>query len=126
MVKKLLKLKLQGNIIIFFYVRKYFDISNNKAKDEKKISDFENENNNISLYYKQNDELIQKSKVKLSIYANGIKIPAFILNIPNEENFNEKYNYWGGFCFDGKKGLNGINIINKFFEMEPPRNICTG
>ena len=124
--EEIIEVETLGEYNYFFYVRKYFDISNNKAKDEKKINDFENENNNISLYYKQNDELIQKSKVKLSIYANGIKIPAFILNIPKEENFNEKYIYWGGFCFDGKKGLNGINIINKFFEMEPPRNICSG
>ena len=124
--EEIIEVEVLGEYNYFFYIRKYFDISNNKAKDEKKLNDFENENNNISLYYKQNDELIQKSKVKLSIYANGIKIPAFVLNIPNEQNFNEKYNYWGGFCFDGKKGLNGINIINKFFEMEPPRNICSG
>ena len=91
---------------------------------ERKINNFENSENNISLYYKQNDELIINSKVKLSLYANGIGTPAFILNIPNEENFNENNIYWAGFCLNkDNKGLKGINIINKFYENEPPKDI---
>ena len=116
-----------GEYNYFFYVRKYFDVSNNIAKNERKINDFENDNNNISLYYKENDELISNSKVKLSLYANGIKTPALILNIPNpvENNLNNNYIYWGGFSLKSKKGLEGINIINEFYVDEPPKNVCS-
>ena len=123
---EIIEVDILGEYKYFFYVRKYFDISNNIAKYEKKINNFENENNNISFYYKEYDELIQKSKVKLSLYANGIRTSAFILNIPYEEIIfdNNYYNYWGGFCLNGNNGLEGINIINKFYENEPPKNIC--
>ena len=114
-----------GKYNYFFYVRKYFDVSNNTAKMERKINNFQDEDNKISLYYKQNDDSIKNSKVKLSLYANGIRTPSFVLNVPNEEAFNESYIYWGGFCLNGKKGLEGINIINKFYENEPPKNICS-
>jgi hypothetical protein len=92
---------------------------------ERKINNFENSDNNISLYYRQNDELIINSKVKLSLYANGLIIPVFTLNVPNEGNFNESYIYWAGFCLNkDNKGLKGLNIINKFYQNEPPKNIC--
>ena len=123
---EIIEIETLGDYNYFFYVRKYFDISNNTAKMERKINNFENSENNISLYYKQNDELIINSKVKLSLYANGIGTPAFILNIPNEENFNEKNIYWAGFCLNkDNKGLKGINIINKFYENEPPKDLCS-
>ena len=123
---EIIEIETLGDYNYFFYVRKYFDISNNTAKMERKINNFENNENNISLYYKQNDELIINSKVKLSLYANGIRTPAFILNIPNEENFNEKNIYWAGFCLNkDNKGLKGINIINKFYENEPPKDLCS-
>ena len=119
-----IEVEILGEYNYFFYVRKYFDVSNNTAKMERKINHFEDEDNKISLYYKQNDDSIKNSEVKLSLYANGIRIPSFILNVPNVEDFNESYIYWGGFCLNGNKGLEGINIINKFYENEPPKNIC--
>ena len=124
---EIIEVEILGEYNYFFYVRKYFDVSNNIAKNERKINDFENDNNNISLYYKENDELISNSKVKLSLYANGIKTPALILNIPNpvENNLNNNYIYWGGFCLKSKKGLEGINIINEFYVDEPPKNVCS-
>ena len=124
---EIIEVEILGEYNYFFYVRKYFDVSNNIAKNERKINDFENDNNNISLYYKENDELISNSKVKLSLYANGIKTPALILNIPNpvEYNLNNNYIYWGGFCLKSKKGLEGINIINEFYVDEPPKNVCS-
>ena len=121
---EIIEVDILGNYNYFFYVRKYFDVSNNTAKMERKINHFEDEDNKISLYYKQNDDSIKNSKVKLSLYANGIRIPSFILNVPNIEDFNESYIYWGGFCLNGNKGLEGINIINKFYENEPPKNNC--
>ena len=122
---EIIEIETLGDYNYFFYVRKYFDISNNTAKMERKISNFETNDNNISLYYKQNDELIINSKVKLSLYANGLRTPAFILNIPYEENFNETNIYWAGFCLNkNNEGLKGINVINKFYENEPPKDIC--
>ena len=123
---EIIEIETLGDYNYFFYVRKYFDISNNTAKMERKISNFETSDNNISLYYKQNDELIINSKVKLSLYANGLRTPAFILNIPYEENFNETNIYWAGFCLNkDNEGLKGINVINKFYENEPPKDICS-
>ena len=123
---EIIEIETLGDYKYFFYVRKYYDISNNTAKMERKINNFENSDNNISLYYRQNDELIINSKVKLSLYANGLRIPVFTLNVPNEGNFNESYIYWAGFCLNkDNKGLKGLNIINKFYENEPPKNICS-
>ncbi len=124
--QEIIEIEILGEYDYFFYVRKYFDASNNTAKNERKINDFDISENNISLFYKNNDELLKNSKAKLSLYANGIKVPALILEIPNIDITNNSYIYWAGFCLDGKKGLKGINVINKLYENEPPRNICSG
>ena len=116
----------------FFYIRKYFDFSNDTSINEFKINDpefdLENNkdiNNDIFKYYNENDDFLQNSGAKLLLYANGIRFPAFIINIPNEDNKGNEYNYWAGFCFNGKEGIDNIKIINKFYEEEPPKNICS-
>ena len=115
----------------FFYVRKYFDISNNTAINEFRTSDIEDDldynqdiQKEIYKYYEENDELIKNSNAKLSLYVNGLRIPVIIINVPNEDRKDYEYNYWGGFCFNGKKGLGSLKIINKFYIEEPPKNIC--
>ena len=115
----------------FFYVRKYFDISNNTAINEFRTSDIEDDldynqdiQKEIYKYYEVNDELIKNSNAKLSLYVNGLRIPVIIINAPNEDRKDYEYNYWGGFCFNGKKGLGSLKIINKFYIEEPPKNIC--
>ena len=65
------------------------------------------------------------SGAKLILYANGLRIPAFIINIPNDNKNANNYKYWAGFCFNGKEGLENIKIINEYYEEEPPRNICS-
>ena len=116
----------------FFYVRKYFDISNNTAINEFKINDVEYDldynkdiDNDIFKFYHDSDEFLKNSSAKLSLYANGLSIPAIIIYIPNENIEEYEYNYWAGFCFNGKEGLNNLKIINKFYENEPPKNICS-
>ena len=123
--QEIIEIEILGEYNYFFYVRKYFDVSNNTAKNERKINNFDIKDNNISLFYKNNDELIKNSKAKLSLYASGINIPALNLDIPNVDN-NLNYIYWAGFCLDGKKGLKGIKVINQLYDNEPPKNICDG
>ena len=121
-----------GEYDYFFYVRKYFDISNNTAINENKIQDVEDDlennkdiNNDIFNYYLKNDELLKNSGAQLSLYTNGVRLPIFILNIPNDEKKEFKFDYWAGFCLNGKKGLSDLKIINKFYINEPPKNICS-
>jgi hypothetical protein len=130
---EIIEIEIVSDYIYFFYVRKYFDISNSTAQNEFKINDIDIDDdlnsgeinqNNIRAYYKENDELLKNSKAKLSIYANGIKIPINIMRIRNEDLDENKYNYWAGFCLNGKEGLQSLKIINKFYKNEPPKNIC--
>ena len=128
---EIIEINTVSDYIYFFYVKKYYDISNNKAQNEYKINDIEDDlnlnsdiNNNILKFYKDNDELIKNSYAKLSLYANGIKIPINIVNIRNEDINENKFNYWAGFCINGKEGLKSLKIINKFYKNEPPKNIC--
>ena len=116
----------------FFYIRKYFDYSNDTAINEFKINDpeFDLDNNidiqnDIFTYYSENDEILINSGAKLILYANGLRAPAFIINIPNDNKNANDYKYWAGFCFNGKEGLENLKIINEFYEEEPPRNICS-
>ncbi len=129
---EILEIETVSDYIYFFYVRKYFDISNNTALNEYKIDDIEENieivenisNNNIKTFYKDNDEFLKNSNAELSLYANGLKMPINIVNIKNEDLAENKYNYWAGFCLNGKAGLESLKIINKFYKDEPPKNIC--
>ena len=129
---EILEIETVSDYIYFFYVRKYFDISNNTALNEYKIDDIDEDfeiveninNNSIKTFYKDNDEFLKNSNAELSLYANGLKIPINIINIKNEDLDENKYNYWAGFCLNGKIGLESLKIINKFYKDEPPKNIC--
>ena len=125
---EIIEIETVSDYVYFFYVRKYFDTSNSTAQNEFKINDIDDDlnsgENNIKTYYKDNDELLKNSKAKISIYANGIKTPINIMNIRNEDLDENKYNYWAGFCLNGKEGLQSLKIINKFYKNEPPKNIC--
>ena len=122
---EIIEIETVSNYIYFFYVIKYNDKSNNTALNEYKINYIDNElkyeDNN---YYKDNDEFLKNSSAKLSLYANGLKIPIDIAKIKNEDLEENKSNYWAGFCLNGKEGLKSLKIINKYYEKEPPKNIC--
>ena len=128
---EIIELDIVSDYNYLFYIRKYFDISNNTAINEFRIDDIEDDlddnkdiQKDIFTYYSKNDEFVHNSDAKLSLYVNGLRIPAIIINVPNENKAENKYNYWAGFCFNGKKGLEALKIINKFYEKEPPKNIC--
>ena len=115
-----------------FYIRKYLDISNNTAINENKINDVEDDlinnkdiNNDLFNYYNENDELLKNSGSKLSLYANGLRMPFFTINIQNDNIKDYEYDYWAGFCLNGKKGLESLKIINKYYQNEPPKKICS-
>ena len=95
------------------------------------------ENLNFTDLYKKNNELLVNSMAKLLVYSNGLKYPTIKIDINDyinedlnlENKFNEeendKYIYWIGFCINGKEGLNSIKIINKISKIEPAKNICS-
>ena len=122
---EIIEMKTVSNYIYFFYVRKYFDISNNTAQNEYKINDIENDLQLEDIdYYKEKDDFLKNSFAQLSIYANGLTVPITIANIRNEDLEENKSNYWAGFCLNGKEGLKSLKIINEFYKNEPPKNIC--
>ena len=123
---EIIEIETVSNYMYFFYVRKYFDVSNNEAQNEYKIKSLENEKVDKidSNYYKENDDFLKNSFSRLSLYTNGIKTPIHIAKIRNEDLKENEFNYWAGFCLNGKQGLKSLKIINKFFVNEPPKNIC--
>ena len=123
---EVIEIETVSNYIYFFYVRKYYDISNNAALNEYKIKSLENDIlDKIDInFYRDNDDFVKNSYARLSLYANGLKIPIHITKIRNEDIKENEFNYWAGFCLNGKEGLKSLKIINKFFENEPPKNIC--
>ena len=123
--------------LYFFYVRKYFDISNGKTKNEKKKEGVE-----IGPYINYTDidikynEYLNNTSARLLIYTNGYRVPAIKINIPGFENNNEtqteneaknktEYNYWAGFCINGKEGIKSLKVVNKLIRDEMPKDICS-
>ena len=118
--------------LYFFYVRKYFDISDGKTKNEKKKDGVEIGPyiNYIDIDIKYN-EYLNNNSARLLIYTNGLRVPAIKINIPGFEN-NEtqmenqtEYNYWAGFCINGKEGISSLKVVNKIFKTEIPKDICS-
>ena len=117
--------------LYFFYVRKYFDISNGKTKNEKKKDGVE-----IGPYINYTDidikynEYLNNTAARLLIYTNGFRVPAIKINIPGFENTESQsnnqteYNYWGAFCINGKEGISSLKVVNKLFQNEIPKDIC--
>ena len=123
--------------LYFFYVRKYFDISDGKTKNEKKKDGVE-----IGPYINYTDidikynEYLNNTSARLLIYTNGLRVPAMKINIPGFENNIEnqtvnqaknktEYNYWAGFCINGKEGISSLKIVNKIFKNEISKDICS-
>ena len=123
--------------LYFFYVRKYFDSSNGKTKNEKKKDGVE-----IGPYINytdidiKNNEYLNNTSARLLIYTNGLRVPAIKINIPGLENKNEtqtknqtenqkEYIYWAGFCINGKEGISSLKVVNKILNNEIPKDICS-
>ena len=122
--------------LYFFYVRKYFDTSNGKTKNEKKKEGVEiGPNINYTELDIKYNEYLNNTSARLLIYTNGLRVPAVKINIPGFENNKEnqtnnqaknqtEYNYWAGFCINGREGISSLKIVNKIYKNEISKDIC--
>ena len=125
---EVIEIKEFSDHLYFFYVRKYFDISNGTAFNEVKGVGVEPELkikfNEIDEEY---DESIDNMKARLLIYSNGFKYPA--IEIPLAYKIydllqKKNYKYWAAFCINGNEGISSLKIINEVMENEPQKDIC--
>ena len=115
--------------VYLFYVRKYFDTSNGKTRNEFKIESVEvNQKINYTDLSIRYDKNLNESVGRILIYTNGFKIPALKIAMPgyleDERNQNE-YIYWIAFCVNGKEGINSLRVINELSRNEPRKNTCS-
>ena len=116
--------------VYLFYVRKFFDNTNGKTLNENKkdgveVGEYKNYTD-MSIKY---NEYLNNSMARLLIYSNGFKVPALKISIPgfieNADNDNStEFNYWAGFCINGKEGINSLKVVNQMMKGEPPKDLC--
>ena len=115
--------------VYLFYVRKYFDKSNGKTRNEFKIESVEvNQKINYTDLSIRYDKNLNESIGRILIYTNGFKIPALKIAMPGylEEQKNQtEYIYWIAFCVNGKEGINSLRVINELSRNEPRKNTCS-
>jgi hypothetical protein len=118
-----------SDYLYLFYVRKYFDNSKGKTRNQFKIEGVENdkEMDYTEIYYLY-DEYLNNTSASIYIYSNGYKIPSIKIPMPdyevNSENKDVEFIYWAAFCINGKEGINSLKIINQYMQNEPAKNIC--
>lgn len=117
-------IKTIGEHFYMIYVHKYRDISNDVAKGEQKIEGLEN----LQMQYidtsKIPDTPLSQSGAVIKTYGPGYRVQITSLDIPNDEKYDDTYNYWLAFCIDGSSGISSYTIVNEMLKQKPDKDSC--